>query len=327
MDRRQFLTGAAAAGGLAWVSGRDAALQRPALPKRRLGRSGLEVTLLALGGFTGMKEPRSAKFDPVELADAAIDAGIRYFDTAPAYNNGQSERNYGEVLARRRSEVFLATKTGQRTYDGAMRDVEASLKRLRTDRVDLLQVHATRADEDLARWGKPDGVLRALEKLRDQKVTRLVGVTGHESAEMMCRAITMYDFDTILTTFNPTPKKRPFIEKVLPLAIRREMGILAMKVMGGALGSLALGNPAKNDGAPHHDDAPQQAEPGMLIRYVLGLPITAAVVGMSSLGQLRGNVAAARAPARPLDEPQRKALEARMAGAAPTTKQPASRGS
>jgi len=318
MDRRQFLAGAAAAGGLACVSRVDAGDDRRPLPKRRLGRTGVEVTLLALGGFTGMKEPRSAKLDPVELADAAIDAGIRYFDTAPAYNNGQSERNYGEVLARRRSEVFLATKTGQRTYDGAMRDVEASLKRLRTDRVDLLQVHATRADEDLALWGKPDGVLRALEKLRDQKVTRLVGVTGHESAEVMCRAITLYDFDTILTTFNPTPKRRPFIEKVLPLAIRKEMGILAMKVMGGALGSLAIGNPIKNDGAPHHDDAPRQAEAGMLIRYVLGLPITAAVVGTSSLAQLRINVAAAREPAAPLDGPQRKALEARMAAAATT---------
>ncbi len=327
MDRRQFLTGAAAAGGLAWVSGAGAAPQRPPLPKRRLGRSGIEVTLLALGGFTGMKEPRSDKFDPVQLADAAIDAGIRYFDTAPAYNNGQSERNYGEVLARRRSEVFLATKTGQRTYDGAMRDVEASLKRLRTDRVDLLQIHGTRADEDLARWGKPDGVLKALEKLRDQKVTRLIGVTGHESADAMCRAITMYEFDTILTTFNPTPKRRPFLEKVLPLAVRKEMGILAMKVMGGALGSLAVGNPPKNDGAPHHDDAPQQAEPGMLIRYVLGLPITAAVVGTSSLGQLRINVAAGREPAAPLDGPQRKALEARMAGTAARSVEAASRGS
>ncbi len=316
MDRREFLTTIGAAGGLALAAPNAAAADRAAsLPKRRLGKTGAEVTVLALGGFTGMKEPKTAKLDPVELANAAIDAGIRYFDTAPAYNDGQSERNYGEVLARRRGEVFLATKTGQRTYDGAMRDVEASLNRLRTDRVDLLQIHATRADEDLAAWGKPDGVLKALQKLRDQKVTRFIGVTGHESAEVMCRAITMYDFDTILTTFNPMAKRRPFVEKVLPLATRKQMGIIAMKVMGGALGSLAIGNPIKNDGAPHHDDAPQQADPAMLIRYVLGLPIAVANVGMSSLEQLRINVAAARDLA-PLGQEERKSLEARMGGAA-----------
>lgn len=313
MDRRQFLTGVAAAGGLGWSSCACAGEGQPsALPIRPLGRTGAKVTLLGLGGFTGMKEPRSAKFDPVELANAAIDAGIHYFDTAPAYNNGQSEQNYGEVLAHRRKEVFLATKTGQRTYDGAMREFEASLKRLRTDRVDLLQVHNTHVGEDLAAWGKPDGVIKALEKIRDQKLTRFIGVTGHESAELMARVITMYDFDTILTMFNPVPKRKAFQEKVLPIAIRKGMGILAMKVMGGALGSLAVGNPRKNDGAPNHDDAPQQAEAGTLIRYVLGLPVAAAIVGMKSIGQLRVNVAGARS--RPLNERQRKRLELAMAG-------------
>ena len=165
--------------------------------------------------------------------------------------------------------------------------------------------------DDLAAWGKPDGVVRALEKLRDQKATRFIGVTGHESAEVMCRAIDTYDFDTVLTTFNPTPKRRPFIEKVLPLANKKQMGILAMKVMGGGPGSLAVGNPIKNDGIDRHDDAKRQAKPGMLIRYVLGLPVTVAVVGMGSLEHLRANIRAAR-DRPPLDERQRKALEQRM---------------
>jgi aryl-alcohol dehydrogenase-like predicted oxidoreductase len=314
MDRRQFLSALTAAGGAVatpWVSAMAA--DSNTIPRRKLGRTGAEVTVLGLGGFTGMKEPRSKQFDPVELANAAIDAGVRYFDTAPAYNNGQSERNYGEVLATRRNEVFLAAKTGQRTYDGAMREVEASLKRLRTDHVDLLQVHNTKANEDLAAWGKPDGVLRALGKLRDEKVTRFIGVTGHESAEVLCRAITMYEFDTLLTTFNPMPARRAYAEKLLPLALEKRMGILAMKVMGGAFGSLAKGNPPKNDGAPNHDDAPHQAEPGELIRYVLGLPITVAVVGMKSLAQLRINAAAARQT--PFDEAQRRAFESRMLAA------------
>ena len=303
MDRRCFLKGAAVAGGLVWASPLRAAEDNPLpIPTRPLGRTGVNVTVLALGGYTGMKEPRSDKFDPVELANAAIDSGIRYFDSAPSYGNGQSERNYGEVLARRRKEVFLAAKTGQRTYDGAMREFEESVKRLRTDHVDLLQIHMARVGEDLAAWGKPDGVVKALEKLRDQKLTRFIGVTGHESADVMCQAITMYDFDTILTTFNPMATRRPYARKVLPLAGSKGMGILAMKLMGGSLGSLAIGNPIKNDGKPNHDDAQQQAAAGELVRYVLGLPISVAVVGMSSLEQLQINVAAAREA--PLDAAQ-----------------------
>ena len=135
-------------------------------------------------------------------------------------------------------------------------------------------------------------------------------MTGHESADVMCQAITMYDFDTILTTFNPMAKRKPYAEKVLPLANRKGLGILAMKVMGGELGSLAIGNPIKNDGKPHHDDALQQATAGELIRYALGLPVSVAVVGMGSLDELRVNVAAAREA--PLNDQQRTALEARM---------------
>ncbi len=311
MDRREFLKGTAAAGGLIWASALQANQDSPSpLPTRPLGRTGVNVTVLALGGYTGMKELRSDQFDPAELANAAIDAGIRYFDSAPSYGAGQSERNYGEVLAHRRKEVFLAAKTGQRTYDGAMREFEESLKRLRTDHVDLLQIHGARVGEDLAAWGKSDGVVKALEKLRDEKLTRFIGVTGHESADVMCQAITMYDFDTILTTFNPMAKRKPYAEKVLPLANRKGLGILAMKVMGGELGSLAIGNPIKNDGKPHHDDAAQQATAGELIRYALGLPVSVAIVGTGSLDELRVNVAAAREA--PLNDQQRTALEARM---------------
>jgi aryl-alcohol dehydrogenase-like predicted oxidoreductase len=316
MDRRQFLVGVASGSGLALAASTLSAAESPkALPKRPLGKTGVEVTVLGLGGFIGMKEVPSKQFDPVAMANAAIDAGIRYLDTAPGYNNGQSEKNYGEVLAHRRKEVFLATKTGERTYDGTIRSVEESLKRLRTDRVDLLQVHGARVKEDLADWGKPTGVYRALQKLRDEKVTRFIGVTGHESADVMCQAITQYEFDTILTTFNPTQKRRAFAEKVLPLAGQKQMGIIAMKVMGGALGSLALGNPLKNDGAAHHDDAQRQVRAEALIRYVIGLPISVAIVGFGSVDQMSTGVLAAR-DQTPFNDPERQRLEAHMNGLA-----------
>ena len=320
MDRRQFMaalvTTVAVGTARARVSfaGESEKQEKPggrAIPKRVLGKTGVEVSVLILGGVAAMKNAPTAKFHPAELADAALDAGINYFDTAPSYANGQSERNYGEVLATRRKEVFLASKTGSRSYDGAMRDVEASLKRLCTDRLDLLQIHGVTAKEDFVKWDKTDGVLKALHKLRDEKVTRFIGVTGHESAESMRRAIELFDFDTVLTTFNPTMRRHPYQELVLDLARKKEMGILAMKVMGGGYGSLAVGNPIKNDDVWYHDEAPRQAKAGMLIRYALGLPISAAVVGMGSLEHLRVNVSAAR-DAQPLDKKEREMLEQQM---------------
>src|ERR1039458_4971126 len=116
------------------------------LPRRLLGKTGVEVSALALGGVIGMQLPPSPDHDPAALAEAALDLGITYFDTAPSYNNGQSETNYGQVLARRRKEVFLATKTDNRTHDGTLRSIELSLKRLRPDGVDRIQIHGISAD-------------------------------------------------------------------------------------------------------------------------------------------------------------------------------------
>jgi aryl-alcohol dehydrogenase-like predicted oxidoreductase len=315
MNRREFVKRGAAVvvASAAGARGQQAGPGKSAIPRRPLGKTGVDVPVLILGGVAGMKQAPTLSFHPAQLADFALDAGIDYFDTAPSYGDGQSESNYGEVLATRRKEVFLACKTGSRTYDGTLRSVEASLKRLRTDHLDLLQLHGVTAKEDFAKWDGPSGVLKAMQKLREEKVTRFLGVTGHESAETMRKAIELFDFDTILTTFNPTVRRQPFRELVLPLAREKKMGILAIKVMGGGFGSLAAGNPLKNDLATiwYHDQAPRQAEAGTLIRYVLGLPITAAVVGMNCFAHVRSNVAAV-CEKQPLTEGERKALEAHM---------------
>ena len=280
------------------------------IPKRILGKTGVEVTTLILGGVSGMMQKPTAEFNPAELANAALDAGINYFDTAPSYGAGQSELNYGEVIAKRRNEVFLATKTDNRTYDGTLRQLEASFKRLQTDHLDLYQVHGVNAKEDITLWDKPDGVMRALYKLRDEKVTRFIGVTGHESAEAMIHAIDMYQFDTILTTFNPVPRRKPFRELVLPNALKKNMGIIAMKVMGGGEGALAIGNPPKKPvtGNWYWDEASMQAEATTLIRYVLGLPISCANIGMKSLKELEINIAAIR-DMKPLTKKEQINLE------------------
>lgn len=321
MDRRDFMQKMAAAAAGAAVIRMDlndnqpdnSGLKKGIIPKRVLGKTGVEVSVLVLGGVSGMGMKPTDEFNPADLANAAIDAGITYLDTAPGYSNGQSELNYGIVMAKRRKEVFLASKTLKRSYDETMREVEESLKRLQTDHYDLFQVHSVLDKEDVSLWGKENGMMKAFYKLRDEKVTRFIGVTGHESADAMNRAIDMYDFDTILTTFNPVPRRLPWRESVLPNAIKKNMGIIAMKVMGGGGGALVNVNPAKNvNGNWYWDETPHQAEASDLIRYVLGLPITCANIGMKSLKELEINVAAVK-NMKPFTKEEQVQLEKLMA--------------
>jgi uncharacterized protein len=318
MNRREFLKSVTA---LCAVGSQTSSLiaadtlpaggQHSKLPQRVLGKTGVQVSALALGGVIGMQLPPSDTHDPVALADAALDLGITYFDTAPSYNNGQSETNYGHVLARRRKEVFLATKTESRAYDGTMRGVEQSLKRLQTDRLDLIQIHGISPTEDLEAWEKPTGVLTALRKLREQKVIRYIGVTGHDSATRLREAVERYELDTLLTTLNPVSRRKAFREELLAAANRRRMGVIAMKVMGGGNGCLVTGNPLKTVLRPYHDQTDHQVKPASLIRYTLSLPISVAVIGVASAEQLRANVQVVR-EATPMTLSERSDLETAM---------------
>jgi aryl-alcohol dehydrogenase-like predicted oxidoreductase len=308
MQRREFVKamGALSIAGLG-LDARNAIGDVQRMPRRPLGATGVEVSVLALGGVIGMQLPPSRDHDPGALAEQALDLGITYFDTAPSYNNGQSETNYGPVLARRRGEVFLATKTGDRTYDGTRRSIEQSLKRLRTDHVDLLQIHGVSDRDHVDAWGKPDGVVAALRKLRDEKVVRFLGVTGHDSADALRRAIEMYEFDTLLTTLNPVSRRRPFRDDLLAAANRKQMGVIAMKVMGGGNGCLAAGNPSRKVLRPYHDQTEHQVDASELIRYSLGLPVSTAVIGVANPAQLSANAVATHAS--PMDPAARRELE------------------
>ena len=320
MNRREFLEAAAAvaAGTICKrevsvaESARPTKFEGVVLPKRVLGKTGVNVSILALGGVIGMQLPPSKDHDPAAIAETALDLGITYFDTAPSYNNGQSETNYGQVLARRRKEIFLACKTGDRSYDGTMRSVEQSLKRLRTNHFDLLQIHGVSSGEDLIAWGKSEGVYTALQKLREQKITRFIGVTGHESAETLRRAIEMYEFDTLLTTLNPVSRRLPFRENLLPAANEKRMGVIAMKVMGGGNGCLVVGNPYRKVLRTYHDETSHQVEAQSLIRYTLGLPISVAVIGVANVDQLKANISVAKKTS-PMSAEEQGELEKQMA--------------
>jgi len=289
VSRREFLerggrmVGAVAAIPAVLPAGEaDAAQGAAAIPRRTLGRTGASVSILAMGcGSRFLAYP--ADQAPAVL-EAALGLGINYFDSAADYGKGESETRVGRFLATRRRDVFLATKVPQasRTRDAALRDVEASLKRLRTDHVELLHLHGLGDEADLAKIEAPDGALKALYQLRDQKVARFVGMTSHADGVVMAKAIERHDLDCVQMAMNPARALR-FEKLALPAARKKNLGVILMKVTG----QDKLLVPGKADAAA-------------LLHYAWSLPITTAVCGMPKREFLEANAAAARAYATPL---------------------------
>jgi hypothetical protein len=175
--------------------------------------------------------------------------------------------------------VFLATKVppNARTRDAALREVEASLKRLQTDHVDLLHAHSLGREDDLAKIEAPDGVLKALYELRSQKVARFIGITSHTDGAVMAKAIERHDLDCVQMAMNPARANR-FEELALPAARKKDLGVILMKVT-----------------AQEKLLGPGGAPPASLLRYGWSLPVSTVVCGMPRLEYLEANVASARA--------------------------------
>jgi uncharacterized protein len=287
-SRREFLitaAGTAALGltGRAQAAGKTDKAGKPAtsdsketgLPRRVLGKTGVEVSLLGFGG--GSRFLLASDEDAVAMLDRAVAAGITYFDTASSYGRDRrSERIFGMALPKHRASIFIATKTDDRTYDGAMRSIEESLKLMKIDSLDLIQVHSAGPRDDLSAWDKPTGVLTAFRKLKEQKVTRFIGFTGHEEAEVHKKVIETFDFDTVLMALNAARHKR-FTELALPAAVDKKIGIIAMKVARDLAGS-----------------GPGRADIRDLLSHTWDLPVATAIIGMESLEQLDTNVRLAR---------------------------------
>jgi predicted aldo/keto reductase-like oxidoreductase len=237
--------------------------------------------------------------EAVELIlNRVIDGGINYFDTARNYE--RSEENFGLVLSRRRKEVFLATKCEERSYDGALRDVETSLKKLQTNRIDLIQVHHIYDKDDVPALGRKDGVIPALQRLQQEKVVRFIGMTGHPDYRAVKQALTLYDcWDAFMGFINPRASTRPMYDEQLPIALKKQMGIVAMKVFGGS-------TPAELIGA-----GPGKAPARQLLRYALSQAITVAIPAVSSLAELEENLEVAR-DFKPMPAEERESLIARI---------------
>ncbi len=278
LNRRDFVK-AGAAGAAAVLLQASGGLAQPRLRvgTRPLGQTGHHVGLFSLGGQATL-EKADRQDEAVAIVNRAIDLGVNYIDTAAAYGRGQSQRYIGEVMATRRREVFLASKTHDRSYDGSMRLLEESLQLLQTDHLDLWQIHRLGQADEWDRIRGPGGALRALERARAEDLVRFLGVTGHYDPVVLTQAITDFEFDTILMALNAAdPHYLPFTEELLPTAHRKGMGIIAMKIP-------ARGRLFREGGLTSMRDA---------MHWVLSQPVSTVIVGCDTVAQLEDNVAIA----------------------------------
>ncbi|HEU5180229.1 MAG TPA: aldo/keto reductase [Candidatus Polarisedimenticolia bacterium] len=248
------------------------------MPRRSLGKTDHEVALFSLGGQATLEQEGAKAHDTaVAIIHRALDLGVNYCDTAPLY--GPSQDYYGEVMKTRRKETFLATKTDDRTRDGSLRLLEASLKRLQTDHVDLWQMHhvGSRADLESA-FGK-GGALEAMVRAKEEKSARFLGITGHFDPASLLEGLRRYDFDCILMALNAADRHHlPFQDELLSTAVSRKMGIIGMKV-------------------PARGRLLQQARLSMkeCVGYTWTLPVSTVIIGCDTVAQLEENVSLARA--------------------------------
>ena len=242
------------------------------IPKRKLGKTGVEVTILGLGG-EGILRTYGYEKEAYALINRAIDLGIGYFESARAYSG--SETYYGSALNERRKEVFLTSKSHARDKTGALAHLRETLRNMDTDHLDLWQVHDVRTEGDMEQIFGPDGAMEAFVEAKEKGLTRFIGVTGHHDPFILRRCIEMYDFDTVLLPVNPAePAFESFLDNVIPLANERGMGIIGMKVY-------FRGFAAKIPGF-------EGMEP--YLRFALSQPTGTVVIGCDNVSQLEENV-------------------------------------
>jgi predicted aldo/keto reductase-like oxidoreductase len=265
-------------------------------PTRQLGKTGAVVEIVSLGG-EGILRTNGQHQSAVPMIEEALRLGVRYIDTAPAYQ--QSQDYYGAAFKNlgttARDQVFLASKTHRRERDAALALLDDSLERLGTDRLDLWQLHDLRSQHDLDRIFGQGGAIEAVEKAKADGRVRFVGITGHYDPAILVEAMRRYPVDTVLCAINPADRARsPFLTSVIPEARQRNVGVIGMKIM--AAGQLI------RDGA---------ATPEELIHYAASHADTV-IIGCSSIAEVRQNLAV-RDTFKPMTEGELAALEARIA--------------
>jgi aryl-alcohol dehydrogenase-like predicted oxidoreductase len=242
------------------------------IQRRKLGKTGVDVTLLGLGG-EGVLRTFGYDDEAYALINRALDLGINYFESARAYSG--SETYYGKALRDRRKEIFLTSKSHARDRKGALEHLQETLRNMKTDHLDLWQVHDVRTDNDIKEIFGPRGAIEAFAEAKQKGLTRFIGVTGHHAPEILKKCISLFDFDTVLLPVNPAePHYKSFLEEVVPFAKQKGMGIIGMKVY-------FRGFAAK---IPWY----QSMEP--FLHFALSQPVSTVVIGCDSILQLEENV-------------------------------------
>jgi aryl-alcohol dehydrogenase-like predicted oxidoreductase len=271
------------------------------IPRTPFGKTGERVSVIGIGGYSLGDAPSLE--EAVAIAHEAIDAGVNFFENAWEYHDGKSEEWMAKALKGKRDRGFLMTKvcTHGRDKKVAMQQLEQSLQRLQTDRLDLWQVHECVYDNDPQRHFAKGGVIEALDEAKKAGKVRYVGFTGHKHPAIHLKMLSYdYPFDAVqmpLNAFDAT--YRSFARQVPPEVTRRGMAALGMKSLGG-------------NGQPVTQGVVTVAE---ALRYAMSLPVATTISGIDSLGVLRQNLAVARG-FKPMAAAKMEALARRCAQAA-----------
>jgi predicted aldo/keto reductase-like oxidoreductase len=246
------------------------------IPKRKLGKTGVEVTILGLGG-EGVLRTHGYEKEAEDLINRAIDLGINYFESARAYSG--SESYYGRSLRERRKEIFLTSKSHARSKKGALLHLEETLRNMKTDHLDLWQVHDVRTEKEMEEIFGPRGALEACAEAKDKGLVRFIGVTGHHDPLITHRCLQRFDFDTVLIPVNPAePAYKSYLTEVISPAGKKGMGIIGMKVYFRGFA----------------DRLPWFKTMEPFFRFALSQPIATAVIGCDDVKQLEENIGFAR---------------------------------
>jgi len=246
------------------------------LPKRPLGKSGLEVSILGVGGFH-LGSAQSLE-EATAIVQKSLDAGLNFFDNAWEYHDGKSEEWLGAALGSRRNEAVLMTKvcTHGRDKKVAMQMLEQSLRRLRTDHLDVWQIHEVVYDNDPDLIFRTGGAAEALLEAKQQGKVRLIGFTGHKDPSIHLKMLSHgFPFDTVQMPLNPFDASfRSFQHLVLPEAQKQGISVLGMKSLGGSGEMIVQGGITVKEA----------------LHYAMSLPVATTISGMDSLDVLKQNL-------------------------------------
>jgi aryl-alcohol dehydrogenase-like predicted oxidoreductase len=242
------------------------------IPKRVLGRTGQEVTLLGLGG-EGVLRTFGREKEASALINRALDLGVTYCESARAYSG--SESYYGRTLKDRRKDIFLTSKSHARDKKGALAHLHETLSNMQTDHLDLWQVHDVREEEEIKEIFGPGGAIEAFREAKQQGKTRFIGVTGHHDPRITLMCMELFDFDTVLMPVNPAEiGGNGFLTKVLPRAREKDMGVIGMKAYFRGFAS----------------QLPWFTSMEPFLRFALSQPISTVVIGCDDIAQLEENI-------------------------------------